>query len=157
MLKKLLNKDKNAIRKYMINAYSENDTFNQIDSFPQKSRDKRAVACMKQEGRQATINDSDYYGDYYYEQGEALVDMGSFGMTNDKAYELVKKVYGKKKADECVKNDDLWNVYKKTIANQYEEMIYDFNSGKSVLKKVNKPTKKQLKELKKSQKKKGKK
>ena len=136
MLKKLLNKDKNAIRKYMINAYSENDTFNQIDSFPQKSRNKRTVACMKQEGRQATINDGGYYGDYYYEQGEALVDMGSFGMTNDKAYELVKKVYGKKKADECVKNDDLWNVYKKTIANQYEEIMKNIKDFKKIAQKA---------------------
>lgn len=143
-VKHFTNKDRNKVRRYMIDYYSADDEYNK-DRFPKlKTKKERAVAYMEADGKSATSNYDNRYGRNKYREGERLVDGGNFGFYYNDAYELVKKVYGKKKADEYADRDDdtIWKIYRGLIAKEYTGMVNDLHSGKDVMLKTTSKTKK---------------
>lgn len=138
----LTNKDRNKVRKHMINCYSVDDRYNK-DRFPKlKTKKERAVAYMEADGRSVTSKYDNRYGRNKYREGENLVEGGRFCWNNPDAYELIKKVYGKKKADECVEKDSVWETYKSLVSREYAGMVNDLHSGKDVMLKTTSKTKK---------------
>ena len=129
----LTNKDRNKVRKHMIDRYSLNDEHNK-DRFPKlKTKKERAVAYMEDDGKKIASKYGNRYGRNLYREGDQLADRGSFCWNNPEAYDLIKKVYGKKKADECVEKDTVWETYKSLVSREYAGMVNDLHSGKDVM------------------------
>lgn len=140
----LTNKDRNKVRNYMINRYSLFDE-DQKKCFPKlKTKKERAVATMESDGRGISSIDNAHFGRNLYREGKTLVEsnLGCFHWYDPKVYDLIKKVYGKKKADECVEKGTVRDTYEKLIAREYVGMVNDLHSGKDVmLKTTSKPKK----------------
>lgn len=131
----LTNKERNKVRKYMINRYSFDDEHLK-ELYPKlKTKKERAVACMESDGRGISSIDNASCGRNLYREGSHLVNsnLGCFHWYDPKVYDLIKKVYGKKKADECFEKGTVRDTYEKLIAREYVGMINDLHSGKDVM------------------------
>lgn len=141
----LTNKERNKVRKYMINRYSGDDEYVK-ELYPKlKTKKERAVALMEYDGRGLSSIDNASCGRNLYREGSRLVNsnLGCFHWYDDpKVYDLIKKVYGKKKADECVEKGTFQETYAKLIAREYAGMVNDLHSGKDVMLKTTSKTKK---------------
>jgi hypothetical protein len=140
----LTNKERNKVRKYMINRYSLFDEYLK-KYFPKlKTKKERAVANMEYDGRSLSSIDNASCGRNLYREGSRLVNsgLGCFHWDDPKVYDLIKKVYGKKKADECVEKGTFQETYAKLIAREYAGMVNDLHSGKDVMLKTTSKTKK---------------